>query len=619
MTVHIVPQQTAARYTVGSAAQRLFPIPFPFDEPSDVEVSVNGTPVLWTVEGGVNDTGIWLGSSARLLSAVALCEVAVVRATALRQDAVFPLAGAFRVAALNREVSRLWMALQDLFRRAGDVLARPAAEAADAPMLLPARAARANRFFAFDSNGQPVAVPAADQSAQTVTAAGTPTTRSMAAHLADRISVKMFGAAGDGITDDTAALQLALDSGRVLWLPRGIYNVTGLVVKHAESAVTGAGPFQSVLRNTTASNPTIKVNAGIHNTVLQDFRLTRSVPAQSGGHGVSFPAIHSQVVLENLTSDNNWCGFYLGGTDYSTVTNCIAEANWAAGFFLFNVGVVPAQWYGAKCIAQKNNGPGVEVRAQAGSGATQTTVGEWEGLQTFANGSYGFCAFGLPTVPVQGVRLRDCYLCADANSGLYLDTHGGYHTADGCFTELAGRDPTGRGLARPASGTGSGIEATVNNRDLTVSGGVFVGHSLSGIATGAASTVVNGSRLDDNGRSLVAGNRAGIAQTASAARVAATGCGMSAAGGASQLNAVSALDGRYVAVMGCDLTGNAGDPLVAAAFAANMTVVGCLPHEFPTLIPGAVAVGVPAGGALGAGSVNTAAGVLKGGAGYAHP
>jgi len=36
----------------------------------------------------------------------------------------------------------------------------------------------------------------------------------------------MFGAVGDGIADDTAAVQAALAAGKVVELPPGIYRVT---------------------------------------------------------------------------------------------------------------------------------------------------------------------------------------------------------------------------------------------------------------------------------------------------------------------------------------------------------------------------------------------------------
>lgn len=41
--------------------------------------------------------------------------------------------------------------------------------------------------------------------------------------LRDMVSVKDFGAKGDGVTDDTAALQAAINSGYNLWVPAGTY------------------------------------------------------------------------------------------------------------------------------------------------------------------------------------------------------------------------------------------------------------------------------------------------------------------------------------------------------------------------------------------------------------
>lgn len=46
--------------------------------------------------------------------------------------------------------------------------------------------------------------------------------------LSDTISVKQFGAKGDGITDDTAAIQFCLDNFNYVSIPAGNYNVTTL-------------------------------------------------------------------------------------------------------------------------------------------------------------------------------------------------------------------------------------------------------------------------------------------------------------------------------------------------------------------------------------------------------
>lgn len=55
---------------------------------------------------------------------------------------------------------------------------------------------------------------------------GVPTT--VEAELAQTVSVKNFGAVGDGVTDDTAAIQVAIDSGEDLLFPSGTYLANNL-------------------------------------------------------------------------------------------------------------------------------------------------------------------------------------------------------------------------------------------------------------------------------------------------------------------------------------------------------------------------------------------------------
>jgi hypothetical protein len=64
--------------------------------------------------------------------------------------------------------------------------------------------------------------------------------------LADTVSVKDFGAVGDGVTDDTAAIQAAVDSidgatSRVLYFPAGNYRLTNTV--ETKSTLTGGAVF----------------------------------------------------------------------------------------------------------------------------------------------------------------------------------------------------------------------------------------------------------------------------------------------------------------------------------------------------------------------------------------
>jgi hypothetical protein len=81
----------------------------------------------------------------------------------------------------------------------------------------------------------------------TVTPTGAPTGRLIADQLGDTGSVKDFGAKGDGLTDDTAALNLAGSSGKALTVPPGTYKLTGTIILGSGSSFVCHQPGTCVL------------------------------------------------------------------------------------------------------------------------------------------------------------------------------------------------------------------------------------------------------------------------------------------------------------------------------------------------------------------------------------
>jgi hypothetical protein len=62
------------------------------------------------------------------------------------------------------------------------------------------------------------------------------------AKLAQYISVKDFGAVGDGVADDTAAIQAAMNVGGTVWFPTGTYKITAPLTRSTTGLVLmGAG------------------------------------------------------------------------------------------------------------------------------------------------------------------------------------------------------------------------------------------------------------------------------------------------------------------------------------------------------------------------------------------
>lgn len=149
-SVQITQTVPRVAYTAASPTTD-FAVPFPFDDVGDLTVTVNGTTAPFTIVSGALTTGIYTSATVRLTTA-ATGSIVIVRQTALEQDAVFPGSGIFRTPVLNRELSRAWMAFQDLQLAYNQALRVPTS---DAPLArLPTAALRANSVVGFNAAGE---------------------------------------------------------------------------------------------------------------------------------------------------------------------------------------------------------------------------------------------------------------------------------------------------------------------------------------------------------------------------------------------------------------------------------------------------------------------------------
>lgn len=82
------------------------------------------------------------------------------------------------------------------------------------------------------------------------------------------VNVKTYGVVGDGVTDDTAALQSALNVGGPLYMPAGTYKITStLLFKVSGTTLKGAGQNKTII-SYTGSTSTIKSNTPTTTTLL---------------------------------------------------------------------------------------------------------------------------------------------------------------------------------------------------------------------------------------------------------------------------------------------------------------------------------------------------------------
>lgn len=226
------------------------------------------------------------------------------------------------------------------------------------------------------------------------------------------ISVKEFGAKGDGATNDTKAIQDAIDfaimNGKNILINEGVYNVTTLKIK-SKTKIRGIETNKTTIKGTTDSNifelldnnvnnftiehltidgnnvskncihiektskQSIPVYPILRNLYLKNAKesgiyiglfivgsLLENIKSQANNYGIRLNNTTDNIFINCEVFHNKICGIY-GTTFSSKFTNCKCWANYGNGWTL-NCG----RNILVNCEAQESMGHGFEFTQGAG-------------------------------------------------------------------------------------------------------------------------------------------------------------------------------------------------------------------------------------------------------------
>jgi len=293
----IIARGTPRTQYLADGSQSVFSFPYPFFEAEDLAVYLGAA--LQHSGYSVSGAGASEGGGVSFSTAPAAGTViTLMRRVPVERISDFLDSGPLGAGALNREFDRLTACLQQV---AGDQALMLHYPLTDLPASteLPSRAARLNRLFAFDGSGAPTVALPRDTDAQIdyLPPGAGASARSVRDRLADQISVKDFGAVGDGVVDDTVAIQAALTAHRAVFVPPGRYRLTNTITVGYGQTLAGAGP-SSILQAADASFDVLQLPDGY--ACVHHLRLERGLA------GVRLYGRDGPCVQNNLTDLLLW-------------------------------------------------------------------------------------------------------------------------------------------------------------------------------------------------------------------------------------------------------------------------------------------------------------------------
>jgi hypothetical protein len=181
------------------------------------------------------------------------------------------------------------------------------------------------------------------------TATGTTAQRNLVTRFSDLVNVKDFGAIGDGVADDTAAVQNAIASGQSIFFPNGTYNIASkILVSNKPVSIQGENQTSTILNfigasagiEITITSPDIEDSSFISNIKISKSNVSTTSPAISiSGAG---PIIHCWTYIENVNiygaGGSYWYGgISLNGTSNASINSVMVDLNQTSSQYCFKI------------------------------------------------------------------------------------------------------------------------------------------------------------------------------------------------------------------------------------------------------------------------------------------
>ena len=279
MTVSTTSTKTSG---TGNGVTTVFAYNFKIQNTDEIKVYINS--VLQTLITNYSVTGVGSngGTVVFVTPPVNTAKVRLVRVSSFTQSTQYNPLDSFPAVSHEAALDKLTLTVQNLEERINRSPSLNILTDYVGSLEMPTPIARRSLVFNATLTGMeyantdvdataPGAAASATAAAASATAAAASTTflqagagavtRTVQSKLRDSVNVKDFGAVGNGVTDDTVAIQAALNATRNLYFPDGTYIVSATLTMQPDTQLQGTTPEKCLFQRTTAYGDTFKIGA----------------------------------------------------------------------------------------------------------------------------------------------------------------------------------------------------------------------------------------------------------------------------------------------------------------------------------------------------------------------